>query len=216
MINKALNLILCFAATLMMASPVFGQKTDPKGKAVYYKYENENVEIFRDRVDFKLPEPNVIVKKKEEGSLSPDSLSAYFLSGNSLHIQAEEELSEWLRRDSIAKSKMVDVQGYRIQVYAGNNRKSAFNVKGGLITRFPDYATYLEYKAPNYVVRIGDFMEREDAILFQKIIRNSFPGAFIVPSKVKVPKYNPDWRNVFEEKSKVDSTLNKPLNGERN
>lgn len=213
--NSALNPILFLAFMVAIAGTTYAQKDDPKGKAVYYKYENENVEVFRDRVDFKLPEPNVIVKKPEEGSLSPDSLSAYFTEGNTLHIEAADELYEWVRRDSALKSKKREVQGYRIQVYAGNNRRNAFNVKGGLITNFPDYSTYLEYKAPNYVVRVGDFMDREDAILFQKILRDSYPGAFIVPDVVKVPKYNPDWRRVFDEKSRADSLMTNPMDDDR-
>lgn len=202
--TTAINLIICFAFLVGLLGNGYAQRNDPQGKEVYFKYENENVELFRDRIDFKLPEPNVIVKKPEVGNLSPDSLSAFFVDGKTLHIKAADELNEWIRRDSIIKSKKREVQGFRIQVYAGNKRNNAFNVKSGLISRFPDYSTYLEYKAPNYVVRIGDFMDREDAILFQKILRDTYSGAFIVPDVVKVPKYNPDWRRVFDEKKDGD------------
>ncbi|MEO0898530.1 MAG: SPOR domain-containing protein [Bacteroidota bacterium] len=168
------------------------------GKENYFQYESENVEAFRDKIEFQLPEPTVIIKEEAENKLNPDSLSNFFLEGNKLHIQADNQLNVWIDRDKEIKKKITDIDGFRIQVYAGTKRANAFSVKGGLIGRFPDYTSYLEYKSPNYVVRIGDFMKREDAILFQKIIRESFPGAFIVPDVVKVPKYNPEWEQVYD------------------
>jgi len=193
-------LLPLFALLFFLPLVLQAQGKSPAGKDIYFKYEDENVDIFRDRVDFKLPEPNVVILEPQKGGLDPDSLSGYFVDGKKLHIQADPMLEEWIRRDSVIKNKMTDVQGFRIQVYAGTNRRSAFSVKGSLISRFPDYSAYLEYKSPNYVVRIGDFLEREDAILFQKIIRESFPGAFIVPDLVKVPKYDPEWEKKLDEK----------------
>ena len=123
--------LLLFGSVFCMAwmTQSYAQGKEPKGKATYYKYETENEEKFRDRVDYELPEPNVVIKEPEKGQLDPDSLSGYFFEGKNLHIQSDPGLQEWIIRDSTVKSKIKEVQGFKIQVYAGNNRKLAFNVK---------------------------------------------------------------------------------------
>ncbi|MEL6134905.1 MAG: SPOR domain-containing protein [Bacteroidota bacterium] len=158
----------------------------------YVKYEREDVGRYRDRVSFELPEPNVVVKEKEV-ELEPQSLSGYFLEGNSLHVQVDPQLYEWIDLDKEIKSNRREVSGFRIQIYSGSSRSRAISLNAGLMSRFRSQVSYLEYSAPNYVVRIGDFMEREEAILFVAKVREVYPGAFIVPDKVKVPKYNPNW-----------------------
>ncbi|WP_207496910.1 SPOR domain-containing protein [Aridibaculum aurantiacum] len=80
--------------------------------------------------------------------------------------------------------------GYRIQVYNAQDRVVANAVKSELLRRFPDQKTYLLYQAPNFRVRIGNFLSQKDASQLRKMIAALYPdrGIFVVADRVE---YNP-------------------------
>ncbi|MEO1418786.1 MAG: SPOR domain-containing protein [Bacteroidota bacterium] len=198
-------MVLLTGPALLIAQPSRGKNMES-----YTKYEREDVGRYRDRISFELPEPNIVVKEKEV-ELEPQSLSGYFIDGKSLHIQTDPQLYEWIDLDKEIKSNRREVSGFRIQIYSGSSRSRAISLNAGLMSRFRSQVSYLEYSAPNYVVRIGDFMEREEAILFVAKVRQVYPGAFIVPDKVKVPKYNPNWEEECAAKSGGSFTPDKSV-----
>ncbi len=54
-------------------------------------------------------------------------------------------------------------KGYRIQVVSTSNRDEAFKIKADLLAKFPEEKTYIIFQSPNFKVRIGNFLKREDA-----------------------------------------------------
>ncbi len=76
------------------------------------------------------------------------------------------------------------VNGYRIQLASDNNRQELLNIKAKFIQQFPDYSAYIEYSAPQFKLRIGDFTSRAEADNLLNEIRIFFPVAFIVPDKI--------------------------------
>ena len=75
------------------------------------------------------------------------------------------------------------VNGYRIQAANTQNRDEANAVKAELLRRFPDEKSYLLYQAPNFRVRIGNFLTQKDAFQLRKMISALYPqrGIYIVP-----------------------------------
>lgn len=77
-------------------------------------------------------------------------------------------------------------RGYRLQVLSTPNRNNAFDTKAVLETNFPDQKAYVTYQSPNFRVRIGNFLKREDAENFRKDLMRIFPdGAYIVEDTVE-------------------------------
>ena len=77
-------------------------------------------------------------------------------------------------------------EGYRIQVYSGRESATARRIFAqiGSITGLE---AYLNYEAPQYKVRVGDFVSRDDAnLILQNIRRQGFPEAWVVRSMVTV------------------------------
>ena len=68
-------------------------------------------------------------------------------------------------------------KGYRVQVVSTSNRDQAFKIKGELLTRFPDQKTYALFQSPNFKVRIGNYIKRDEAeklrIELQKLLPNN-------------------------------------------
>lgn len=73
--------------------------------------------------------------------------------------------------------------GFRVQAANTQNRDEANAVKAELLRRFPDEKAYLLYQAPNFRVRIGNFLTQKDAFQLRKMISALYPqkGIYIVP-----------------------------------
>ncbi|MDR2139997.1 MAG: SPOR domain-containing protein [Tannerella sp.] len=74
----------------------------------------------------------------------------------------------------------ITVSGYTIQVFAGNNqRKSkdeAFSKKRQIDQIYSDASTCVEYTAPFWRLRVGDFPTYEEALHMMYKLTGSFPS----------------------------------------
>lgn len=63
--------------------------------------------------------------------------------------------------------KAISADGYRIQVFAGNNARTAQNQASTRASKvnelFPEYATYVSFDAPYWRLKVGDFRSYEEA-----------------------------------------------------
>ncbi len=84
------------------------------------------------------------------------------------------------------ESEQRSVNGFRIQLGADNNRQELLNMKAKFMQTFPEYAAYIEYAAPQFKLRVGDFRSRASAEMFLPEIRDYFPNSFMVPDKIMV------------------------------
>ncbi|MCO5935663.1 SPOR domain-containing protein [Mucilaginibacter sp. RB4R14] len=78
--------------------------------------------------------------------------------------------------------------GYRVQIYSGSNRSSAFNAQAKFNKEFPEMRTYIVYKEPNFKVRAGDFRSRIEAERMKEQLKPWFPVMFIISEKINPPK----------------------------
>lgn len=78
--------------------------------------------------------------------------------------------------------------GFRVQVYAGKDRDEAQRIRGMCLNMKFDDQAYLHYDRPNYRVKVGDFLTREDARELYRQLKKRFPEAIIVPDIVTVVK----------------------------
>ncbi|MEG1545446.1 MAG: SPOR domain-containing protein [Tannerellaceae bacterium] len=87
------------------------------------------------------------------------------------------------------------VQGYRTQVFSGNNQRSskeeAFRKEKQIKELFADVPTYVTYTAPFWKLRVGDFQSHEEAYQMMRLLINAFPAfakeMYIVKEEVKIP-----------------------------
>ena len=77
-------------------------------------------------------------------------------------------------------------QGYRVQIYVGNNRQEAEKVKTAAYQLFPDLKPYLIYAQPVYRVKAGDFLDRVEAQKYYVGFKAQYPNAIVVPDRVEL------------------------------
>ena len=77
-------------------------------------------------------------------------------------------------------------RGYRVQVLSTQSRGEAFKMKTDLLTRFPDLKSYLLFQSPNFRVRIGNFIKRDEAEKLRKDLLKLIPNnVYVVEDAVE-------------------------------
>jgi len=92
-----------------------------------------------------------------------------------------------VERHKLVNASRMSMPGYRVQIYFGNDRTKAQELRSEFLQLFPSTPAYLVYHQPNFKVRVGDFRTRLEAIGFLNKISGSYQSAFIVPDDVKLP-----------------------------
>lgn len=88
-------------------------------------------------------------------------------------------------------------QGFRVQVITTNKRNEAYDAKARVMQSYPEYRSYIDFSAPYFKVRIGDFKTREEATELRDRLSNMFTGGvFVVPAIINV---SPDKESQNEE-----------------
>jgi hypothetical protein len=108
-------------------------------------------------------------------------------------VQGQKTDNESLATQLIQRHKKVNaakmsMPGFRIQLYFGNERMKAQEIKSSFLQKHPKASAYMLYHQPNFKVRVGDFRTRLEAVRFLKMIGDEFKTSFIVPDDVKLPE----------------------------
>lgn len=86
-------------------------------------------------------------------------------------------------------------KGFRLQMISTPKRDDATQMKAELLIRFPDQKTYTLFQSPNFKVRLGNFLKREDAEKMRVQISKFFPkGIYIVEDTIE---YTPVEEELF-------------------
>ena len=99
------------------------------------------------------------------------------------------KISSPFSSDVLNYNKTIDqdsiiIEGYRVQVLATRERFKAEKLQSDLEELF-EYKIYVIFEAPNYKVRIGDFIDRQKAEKFRKKLSgNGYSSAWIIRTKI--------------------------------
>lgn len=77
-------------------------------------------------------------------------------------------------------------KGFRVQIYNGNDRVKATQIKIDFMKRFPGVRTYLTYVQPQFRVKVGDFRTRAEAGEFYQKVNTLYSPCMIVPDFIVV------------------------------
>lgn len=78
------------------------------------------------------------------------------------------------------------VMGYRVQIHHTNNYNQAIVIRNDAILKFQE-EVYVDYEAPNYKIRLGDFRRFEQAEELKDYVKTmGYPDAWVVKTKVNI------------------------------
>jgi hypothetical protein len=88
--------------------------------------------------------------------------------------------------DSLKRENPAPMDGYRVQLFFGS-RGEANQMRSDFIKAFPERGAYVNYLAPNFRLRVGDFRSKAEAEKFRKEILSRYPGSYIVKDQIGMP-----------------------------
>jgi hypothetical protein len=103
----------------------------------------------------------------------------------SLKVRALQEKKAEFHRRTNGES-----DGYRVKIHFSADRSKAREIQNRFLSKYSDVPTYEEYQQPNFVINVGDFKTKLEAYELLKKIKEDFPFAFIVKSKVRPLRLN--------------------------
>lgn len=95
--------------------------------------------------------------------------------------------------DVASDSKVLKMQGYRVQTYAGNNTRQAKNeanrVAASIKEHFPELSVYTSFIPPRWLCRVGDYRSIEEADAMMRKLKGTgiFKEVSIVKDQVNIP-----------------------------
>ncbi|RRB04992.1 SPOR domain-containing protein [Larkinella rosea] len=101
-----------------------------------------------------------------------------------LHIN--KKLDAILDTISVKNRSIRYAQGYRIQVYVGEERGEMDRVKRFTYQNFPELNPYSTFRQPTYRLKVGDFMRRLDAERYLAQLRQQFSSATLLPDRIEI------------------------------
>lgn len=79
------------------------------------------------------------------------------------------------------------IDGYRIQLFFDQDKQVLDESRSFFISKYPRVTTYVEYNAPYYYLKVGDFRSHLEAVRLKSTLDEKFPTSFIVKEKVFLP-----------------------------
>ena len=101
--------------------------------------------------------------------------------------------SVYVKAENETEPKVLKARGYRVQVYAGNNsrsaRQEANDVAEQVKAEFPELPIYAFFQPPRWLCRVGDYrsIEEADAAMRRLKATGKFKEVSIVREQINIP-----------------------------
>lgn len=102
----------------------------------------------------------------------------------------DNDLSTAVQRLISQNENEMYISGFTILVYSGVDREEAFNTRNSLYSDYPDVLTFMQYQQPRYLVKVGRYINRIEALAWYERINDEFPSARIIQDRFERSRFN--------------------------
>ncbi|TSJ46736.1 SPOR domain-containing protein [Fluviicola chungangensis] len=115
------------------------------------------------------------------------ALCIFSYSGNAqVTIVKDSRIDELVNAQG--QGAMQEINGYRLQLAFDSNRSFIDDARSRFSAQFPKVDTYVEFVAPHYFLKVGDFRTQLEAEKVKAATASQFPTGFIVKEKINLPR----------------------------
>jgi hypothetical protein len=114
----------------------------------------------------------------------------FFTQKGHVEIIKDSRIDDLIKQEGaiIPPATSPQMIGYRIQLFFDNDKNAVDEARARFINSFPKVDTYVNFNAPNYFLKVGDFRTQNDAEKIKTAIDNQFPTSFIIKEKINLPR----------------------------
>lgn len=112
------------------------------------------------------------------------ALLVFISFSNDAYSQDKSEINHVLAKKREYSKNNPTGKGYKIQLYNGNETR-AYEIKKEYLEEFEEVAE-LSYEAPEWKVRIGNYLTRLEADRALRTVKLKFSGAIILMTEIKL------------------------------
>jgi hypothetical protein len=106
-----------------------------------------------------------------------------------VEVKADErlKLATEFMGTPVNNEPIVKIKGYRVQVYFSNDKDLVNQQRADFMSQNPKIPVYVDYLAPNFRLRAGNFRTRLPAEKLQFEINTTFPDAIVIEDWIELP-----------------------------
>ena len=86
------------------------------------------------------------------------------------------------------QSATPEMNGYRLQLAFDTDKSFIDDARSKFASMFPKVDTYVEFIAPHYFLKVGDFRTQLEAEKVKASSTQQFPTCFVVKEKINLPR----------------------------
>jgi hypothetical protein len=80
------------------------------------------------------------------------------------------------------------INGYRVQIISSSTKSMVDGERGKFMSSYRETNSYIDYKAPNFRLRVGNFRNKLEAQKFQHEIMEAFPNTLVISDSIDFPR----------------------------
>ncbi|KXK47482.1 MAG: Sporulation related domain protein [Bacteroidetes bacterium ADurb.Bin141] len=112
---------------------------------------------------------------------------AFLCFGRDSFGQSDDSLARELIKRHIAINIIHPLSpGYRVQLYFGQQRDAAYEMRTDFLRLYPQSGAYVVYQQPNFKLRVGDYRTRLEAQKALHEFQTHYSSAFVVKDDIRL------------------------------
>lgn len=125
---------------------------------------------------------------KIEGDSSKVKVNFNSDKKGNVNVKVDPRVKQLITKMATCNDEGGCIDGYRVQIFFDTDKSKTNSEKARFKTRYGNsISCYVEYKAPNYRIKVGDFRTEIEAEKYKQSLLSVFPTAFVVQEKIKLP-----------------------------
>jgi hypothetical protein len=118
------------------------------------------------------------------------TMNQAFTQSGVTKLHADERIEALVKKEGMAipPATQPQINGYRVQLMFETERKKVEEAKNLFVRMYPKIDTYVQFSAPNFLLKVGDFRSYLEAEAIRDQLFKEFPTGLILKEPVNLPR----------------------------
>jgi hypothetical protein len=123
-------------------------------------------------------------------SITISALITGFTSHAQTTVNRDPKVDQLVKNQSqiFPPSTVPQINGYRLQINMDSEKATIDSERSKFVSLFPKVDTYVEYSAPNYFLKVGDFRTLMEVEGMKAECLSQFPMSMVIKERINLPR----------------------------